>query len=43
MIKIGCFWVSTILSLICIIPQNLRLVGLRLCYLVLHIVWLVVS
>jgi hypothetical protein len=31
MIKIGCVWVSTILSLICIIPQNLLLVGLRLC------------
>jgi hypothetical protein len=31
MIKISCFWVSTILSLLCIIPQNWLLVGLRLC------------
>jgi len=32
MIKIGCFWVSTILSLICIIPQNLLLVGFSILF-----------
>jgi hypothetical protein len=43
MLKIGCFWVSTIFSLICIIPQNMLLVGLRLCLMVLHNVWVVFS
>jgi hypothetical protein len=31
MLKIGCFWVFIILSLICIINQNILLFGLRLC------------
>jgi len=31
MLKIVCFWVSIILSLICIIAQNSLLFGLRFC------------
>jgi hypothetical protein len=42
MLKIGCFWVSIMLSLMCIIPQHMLLFEIDILHiLVLNIVWVV--